>query len=207
MTSLDLSAIYMSTRMRSMSEETDFSSVTLDESPIEFVLIGPHRSRDKVLVRSKNAGLDLLGVAADKELEYKLREAQPSGSSLFQLPFFGKSRVLNVVESSRSEDLDPEFDSRRSAYRFAWVGEATTLRKHDVERSLTKSIPGIRDALKAGNHPDLELAIAPVILQCTIADQRLRRRRQLMYGVLISYLGAIATVCVFWLIQKAFPKL
>jgi hypothetical protein len=40
-------------------------SIVLKNSPVEFVITGPSGGRDQVLIKSDNAGLDLIGVSAE----------------------------------------------------------------------------------------------------------------------------------------------
>src|SRR5258708_16168018 len=98
------------------------------ESPIEFAIIGPSGSRDRVLVKSKNAGLDLIGAAAEAWGSKEFPEPQDSVVSLWE------GRQLNAVRSFSLPDVTSESDFRPSRFTFAWIGLASKSAVNKVEK-------------------------------------------------------------------------
>lgn len=178
-------------------KEGKFESLNIGKSPLEFVLIGPHRGKDMILVRSDGAGLDLVGLAADKEREFEIKETIRS-----PLLFLGGSRQLNVIESRRINDLKPDYDARRSSYKFAWVGSCSSIPREKMQRSLDNAINEIRDGLLDSNKADIEMALAPLILKCTLENERRLRSRKMLYLSIITYVAAGSIALLVLLIQK-----
>ena len=54
-----------------MMDKSDpkFSPLIIENSPIEFLVVGSHNGRDKVILRTTNASLDLVGLAAESQEE------------------------------------------------------------------------------------------------------------------------------------------
>jgi hypothetical protein len=160
--------------------------IVLSNSPIEFAISGPTGGRDRLLVRSRNAGLDLIGLAAQLDIE----KPHTSGSGFLSL-MFTNSRQLNLVLSFPSADVNPETDGRYSRFGFAWAGYASPVRVKKIEKTLNSQLPELYRAIRKRNREDIEWALAPLIYCCTEANERRFRSRRLllatfaMYGVLI----------------------
>jgi hypothetical protein len=164
------------------------------QSPIEFALIGPQKSRDRVLVRSSNAGIDLIGLAGENDPFEDHSPVWPTG--LFNLLW--NNRQLNIVKSVPASDVGYEADTRQSKFRFVWTGLASVSHKKAIERALNLQLADLHRALKDENVEDIELALAPVIYSCARANERLLRARGLfllvlvLYGVLLTFAAVIA---------------
>lgn len=172
-------------------------AIVLD-SPVEFVIVGPSGSRDKVLVRSKNAGLDLVGLAAHGEAG-----TQDIISSLW------RSRPLNVVTSYPVPDIRSSMDSRHSKFRFAWRGLASASGIERVENVLNSLLPELHRAIEERDLEEIEWTISPVIYNCTRAsEQRLGYRRVfLTAAALYLFIGVVAVIAgLFVQLVKVHPN-
>jgi len=171
------------------------TNAVIANSPIEFVLVGPLRGRDKVLLSSDNAGLDLKGLAVGRDVDEGSLHDQSSAFSFF----FAPSRQLNVLESYPIEDLDPSEDDRKSSFRFAWAGYCSSLRREKICSQLNRTIPDLRSALRDGESSDIELMVSPLILSCSVAHQRRLRSRRFMLATLVIYCVVGLSVGLFGL--------
>lgn len=172
-------------------------AAVLIRSPIEFVVAGPAGGRDRVLVRSRNAGLDLIGLVARGAELYRFpkRTYRRSSSDILSL-IFGGSRPLNVVSSFSSPDVSPEFDSRHSVFSFAWNGYASVRGTETVAEMLNLQLPDLYRAISEGDVREIEWALGPIIQRCAeINENRLRIRR-----VLVASGSLYITVGIFALI-------
>jgi hypothetical protein len=161
----------------------EVESLTIKNSPIEFLLVGPQKGRDKVIVQSAGAGLDLLGLAIENQKESAMFSASPSIIGLIA----GTQRQLNVIESYQVNDLSPNFDSRQSTMRFAWVGHCSPIRQERIRDSFNRSLSDLQKAIHTSNLADVEWAIAPVIFNCAIGNERRLRSRRVLYTTLVIY--------------------
>ena len=151
----------------------------LATSPVEFVISGPRLGRDRILLQSRDVGLDVIAVAADPHLHRRTAD-------ILAL-LFGNYRQLNVVQSKPLEDFESHSDHRLSSVRFAWRGYASRLGVDAVHDALMRSMPDLQAALRSRRRSDVEWALAPVIYACTQAEERRRRSRRLFLAAVAAY--------------------
>jgi hypothetical protein len=161
-------------------------------SPIEFVVSGPLGGRDRVLIRSENAGLDIVALSS-QSLEPEPRKPPYDPFLAF---FGGSSRQLHVVSSMSVPDFRKDSDNRKSSLNFAWVGLASELRSQRIRDTFNRSLPDIFHALDSGTSEDVEFSIAPVILVCSEAHEQRRRSHRALIGILSIY-GVIGLGLLF----------
>lgn len=147
----------------------------------EFVLIGPVGKRDQILARSEVAGMDLIGYAMDKDDT----EDAFTGSPYSIL--FGPKRRLHRVSSWPVNNSKPEEDERKASYRFAWVGICSRSDLQSIEKSFNANIYDISEAVSDEDRSQMELSLAPILLRCSRAHDRVMRKRRLMYIFLATY--------------------
>ena len=175
----------------------DSKSNIITNSPVEFVLVGPLRGRDRVLLSSDNAGLDIKGLAATRDADADVLQNQSSTFSFF----WGSARQFNVLESYTTHDIDSDYDKRKSSFRFAWVGYCSPDRRGRIQDLLNWAIPDIRNAILEDEEADVELTISPVILNCSLAHQRRLRSRRFLFAALVIYaLVGISSVVILDLV-------
>ncbi|EGW22672.1 hypothetical protein [Methylobacter tundripaludum] len=167
-----------------MTDQSQFTHmIIIENSPIEFLIVGPHDGRDKVIVRSANAGLDLLGLAVESSSS-SAKSDMPS-STISSL--IGSSRQLNVVNSYPVDDLKPRSDARKSKMKFAWVGDCGSIRREQIQQSFERSLSDLRNALNDTNETLVEWSIAPVVFQCSMAKEQRLSFRRFFYVTLAIY--------------------
>jgi hypothetical protein len=163
--------------------------VVLPNSPIEFAVTGPYGGKDKLLVRSDNAGLDLIGLAAQFDLDSPTR-----GHVDLLSRIFGNTRQPNLVSSLLSPDISPESDARHSRFNFAWKGYASASDVKHAEQSFNLILPDLHRVLRNGDDEEVELIVAPLIYHCIEASERRLRSRRFMLATLAIYFGIMALV-------------
>lgn len=162
----------------------------LVRSPIEFALIGPSGGRDRVLLRSARAELDLIGLAA----EGARSKDRPSSDILGLI--FGEAKQLNVVSSFPVADTNPEKDKRRSELSFVWKGFASSSGVERVEETLNLQLPHLNAAIKSRDRSEIEWALGPIIYRCTQANESRLRVRRVLLGTTALYIsiGILAAI-------------
>jgi hypothetical protein len=168
--------------------------IVFPNSPIEFAISGPSGGRDRILIKSSNAGLDLIGLAAQSDLEYHRRSSSPDLINFM----FGETRQLNLVASFPLEDINPDEDSRSSRFRFAWRGYASQTGMDHVKRAFDLQFPELHRAIRSRDLQEIEWALSPLIYQCSEANERRIRSRRAMLVAFGFYLfTGIVALLVF----------
>jgi hypothetical protein len=165
-----------------MSERMKSQAVILN-SPIEFLITGPYGGFDRVLVCSRDAGLDLIGVAAN--FDSRSKNSRPS-DNVISVMFAGR-RKLNSVKSMPFSDIDVERDSRKSSYQFVWNGFASRRLAYRIEEMFNKIAPLLKDLIARGNMEEIEWILGPMILQCSEENERLQRAKKLNFWIVGGY--------------------
>jgi hypothetical protein len=169
--------------------------IVIRQSSIEFVVIGPRINRDAVLVRSENAGLDLIGFAAQKSFDTDLR------ASPLYFPFTGSSRVMSVVESYPVEAYEGNIEKRKASYRLAWIGYCSPLRRDRIHEAFNAHVADIQYGIKEEDIEQIEWSLAPVIYLCVKAHERRNRLWRMMLFILVLY-GLIGLAALIgWLVK------
>lgn len=171
-----------------------------DNSPIEFILVGPFEGRDKILAQSKSPGLDLFGILNHRSMS---TSKTYNDRSLFGI-FSKKVRNLNFVQSKKEFDLHQHIDDRYSRYWFIWVGGASSSEKKQLEYNFSDSIPSISFALQEDDRASLSMLIGGLVLQCTEFDKKLQRRKDSLTIILFIYILVIIVVTVL-IVNGTFP--
>ncbi len=157
------------------------TSAFIVDSPVEFALAGPVGSRDRLLVRSRDAALDLIGLAAQgMELKYRKRN-----NAFFDLLIPG--RELNFVTSFSAPDTSPDADRRHSLYSFAWRGYASDFDVERVRHALNLQLPDLYNAFQAASLDEIQWALGPIIYQCSRINDRRVRFRRVLVSVVVTY--------------------
>jgi hypothetical protein len=146
-------------------------TVIIENSPVKFVIAGPSAGRDRLLVRSKHAGFDL--IAASTQFRAGARKRNPV--SMFSVAF--RRPPVNALQSREMSDLDPARDFRSSRFSFTWSGYATEDDLEDVQKIFDFVIADLYAALRDGDQAEIEWVLAPLIHRCGEAHQRMYWRR------------------------------
>lgn len=157
-------------------------AVVIKNSPVEFVVTGPMGGRDRILVRSENAGLDLIGKAM--HFDGYRNDVKPS-SVLSQI--LGEPARLNSVVGGYVSDAVSDIDDRNSRVTFTWRGHATSRSAAEVHKAFFIFYKEIYAAYYYGEEGDVELQISPLIYQCSLANEKSAHSRRLMKLLLGCY--------------------
>lgn len=180
------------------SDTREPSHIIVDNSPIEFVVVGPRDGEDVVLAASHDAKLDLIGLAIPSTAD-KRHHRQRTLSRTLVAP----SRQLNVVLGGAVSDRSGYRDSRESTMRFAWVGPSSTLSREAVEDEFRRISTELKLALDEDDDEKVERYLSQVIFQCSDAVTRLERLEKLKLVVLLIYGVVLAMGLVgWWLLVK-----
>lgn len=166
-------------------------SIVIKNSPVEFVVSGPVGGRDRILIRSENAGLDLIG----KAIRRGEKQRRNMASSFFTL--FKPDQSLNTVVSGFVSDVRPEIDDRYSMLAFTWRGRATSSGVRRVEEEFRRFYVDIHFAYMRRDEDDVESQISPLIYQCSLEDQRSTNSRRFARYLLGAY-AVLAIAMIAW---------
>jgi len=175
----------------------------LENSPIDFVLVGPGGRHRAVLLKSRDAGLDLIGAEQDSS-------GITDGYSLNNAPLFPSNwgMSIHVVRGGIGSVLvDPPRDSRSSFYSFTWRGAANYEDERRIAKLFDRRAADIYIALRSGDTSNIEWQIAPVVLECHKTTIRRRNRRVtifLLSGMtLIIWIAVVLVLFGHWMLSRA----
>ncbi|HMR89233.1 MAG TPA: hypothetical protein PKD51_13825 [Saprospiraceae bacterium] len=170
------------------------------KSPIEFVLIGVEDRKSRVLVKSTEAQIDLMGSIQNiisGQVEYDIRDR------LF-LPASFENHLASADWKPDMRNMDfGSFDSRSSKFYFIWRGKGA-LKGRDkdlIQKEFERRLPDVLMSISNGDSSTLEWNIAPVVDLCFRASKENERRRNSFIVVGILYL-IITIILLFVLINR-----
>ena len=171
-------------------------AIVIKNSPIEFVVSGPMEGRDRIIIRTENAALDLVGKAIHSE-HYK-HETRP-GFPLSLLP--GRSAQLNTVTGGYVPDARSDIDDRDSMLTFTWRGHVTRDGVRDVNSAFRMHYIDIYMSYYHGDEQDVEIQISPLIYQCSLANDKAIRSRRMMKFFLVAYSLVGLSVSLWYVVR------
>lgn len=184
-----------------MYEENNTIPVVLTNSSVEFVIVGPVKGQDRILLSSENANLDLKGLAADPDADtLEISSLNRFYSNLLSKPY----RQLNVIESNPTHDLEGNYDNRKSSFRFAWVGYCSKYQKDKILKAFNRSLFELTEAINHGSKSDIEFTVSPMILECSLSHQSRNNLRDKMRLVIYGYLATIVGAAIYILFGKIY---
>lgn len=159
----------------------------LRKGKLEFMVIGPWSNRDRILVRSEDAGTELSGFNRSRGDLISNSETGYRASLLIAKGLF-PNRFLRIVKSQLITDMSLEQDSSRMSYMyFVWRGNAPEDLK--TEQLFAHAAEKLQIAIRNVSELDeIELILAPVILRCVANETRSRRIWIRILEVTIVYL-------------------
>ena len=162
------------------------SAFTIHNSNVEFVVVGPKGKRDGVLVRSDNVRTDLIGFASTGHTQRDI-----DATSVFRR-HLGPSRRMWSVDSFPLDRTGHEWDERKSEYRFCWVGPCSEFERNTIRNTFNRYVADLQAGIEEGALEQVEWSIAPVVLDCAVAQARGKFRRRM----LVFFTGAYAVIGV-----------
>jgi hypothetical protein len=173
------------------------------KSPVEFLITGAAGVHDRILVRSENCQLDLIGFS--QLSQDPLRRGQ---SNIFNV-FSSRERPMQLIETAPFRRGARSGDSRESLYRFSWVGFSSSAETDHISGLFELQARDLDDALEENDIERIEWSIAPVIYSCSAADLRRRSSKRATAAFLALYLLiALVSVAIWmvWEFQRVHPK-
>jgi len=165
----------------------------LSNSPVEFVLVGPRGRHRGILLRSHNAGLDLVGAAADP---FKNEPGPIFQRAALGILALGEAEVLAVRSHSFKNQTPLSEDTRASGYAFLWKGLANARQVGEIEAELSKRVSDLHQGILAADIDELEWHVAPIVTLCAHAMQKRRRLR--IVSVLFLGLALLGYLVALW---------
>ena len=171
------------------------SALIITNSPIEFVLLGPFYGRDRVLIKSENAGPDLIGQAL---IESATEEESSSIYSRISNPF--KKPKTHIVKSMQAYDVGTisnrkdnlffkeDRDSRTSSFIYAWRGHTTKRSLKEIEKVFQLYLYDIIEGISDNDNAGAEQNIAPLIYLCHKANESEKKSKKSMSIFMVFYI-------------------
>lgn len=166
-----------------MNSREEKKSIVIDNSPIEFVITGPKGKRDGILVKSKNAQLDLIGFAgnAHMKMDHKCLEIS---NSLWKAP-----RTLNSAESFRLDHRNDDWDIRKSGYHFFWSGLCSQPEREKIRDIFNRYVADMQSGIEEHDVDLIEWSLSPIVAKCFfthINNEKRSRIKNIVSAIAVS---------------------
>jgi hypothetical protein len=175
------------------------SVIIIDNSPIDFVLVGPRGEGPGVLLRTKNAGLDLTGACSDistsKEFQYRSEWINLLGDRY--------SRTISTVSSNPTSIGRLVDDERLGSLTFAWLGATKSAERKKIEEQFNNRITDLQNAIAQIDQERIEWFLGPIVALCLLAEYRHRLYRALNRVVIFSWLFLVGLLVLFMLLRAS----
>ncbi|WP_329755298.1 hypothetical protein [Stenotrophomonas maltophilia] len=181
----------------------NFSAIELRGSPVEFVVAGPVGGRDRLILKSEGANLELVALSTYGPLPKSRRAREGIFSALLD----EKEHRTNVVRTGRFPDFLEEVDERASSLSFAWIGLASGSAKLEIEELFSELSFDIFEAILDEDYGRLEIAVSPLVTACAVADRVIRRSRRMNRLVIFAYLAGASVAAIYVLVRSGFAGL
>lgn len=155
------------------------STIIIENSPIEFAIIAPNSWNRGVIVKSHNAGLDLIGspsIRASKSI--RLIEKLKKNRNQMQ---------YNRVNSDFFNEI--ALDDRKSDFWFVWKGFASKEELQIIQDEFNNRMSDILSALNNHDIKDIEWSISPIVTLCettiSLKKEKLKRTKIIIIATVI----------------------
>ena len=174
-------------------------SITLTGSSLPFVLIGPAGKHRRVLVKSVEDTLDLVGLDG---LPEDFQRDRPVGLDVFALNFGRKERGQRNIVRGRDSVAVGNGDKRTTFYSFAWRGLATTRDCEEISDQLNRISKDLEKALNDNRVDDVEFVLASIVLLCERINERRTGARVTIRIFFALSLVAYGVIGLYFLLKK-----
>ncbi|NET26343.1 MULTISPECIES: hypothetical protein [unclassified Okeania] len=150
-----------------MPKENPIFPIVIENSPIDFILIGLKEDDLCVLVKNDKLTIDFIG---EYIARYENREKpQPTTwwNSLLKLLHILSSAKVYCIKSYAIENLLNKNDERSINYIFCWRGRCRKKDIYSVKEILNLQIQSIQLSLINNDKEKLIWHLAPIIYKCT----------------------------------------
>lgn len=165
-------------------------AIIIENSPVEFVLVGPSKNGEVIMAKSSTAKLDLIGYAM---LNNK------ASNEVMMIPFRSKRRfnIINSMPLLRNDN----YDNRKSIVRYCWRGRSSRYQDEDLKSLFNRYSVDIIQAYEDGDKDRMVLNLSPVIFLCQ--EIKLKEKRK----ELIFFLPVIVSIIAFIFILFYFTRI
>ncbi len=194
-----------------MDQLNDYAAINISNSPLEFVLTGPVGKHSAVLVKSNDAGLDLIGAAEISKEAFKLFEKKrPRRSNIVYSIMNSRDdfkSILQRVDTDGLSNLPDNNDQRISNYVMVWKGYADDEELSTIEKELNLRSSELHDAIKRKSESEIEWLVSPVILICNKANEAIISRKnaskRAFYFMMIVYVALAISAVVLQVMRSS----
>lgn len=145
----------------------DSKGLIIENSEIEFAIIGPQRHNRGVLIRSKDIRLSLIGAYSIESDKNYLTDYMHENRGRFVSDFtFSRAIAKSYVRRQHSDDY------RGSEYWFVWKGKTDKQTEQLIQKEFTLRIDEILKSLEDNDYISIEWLIAPIILMCSSSSAK-----------------------------------
>jgi hypothetical protein len=167
------------------SVSTRYDAIVIDNSPIEFILFGPRRNADGILVRTRNAGLELIGLASDEMASEGTRSSPYNALSLLGLNYHPECSRVQTTPTNVNKISD---DKRLGTFTFAWFGASSSGDLERIQKEFNRRAADLQSATANRDREQVEWFLGPVAALCAQAHRRQRWYRNFMRFTIIFYI-------------------
>ena len=186
-----------------MPSQPPFQTVLLDSSPVSFVITGPGSGHRRVLIRSPDQNLDLVGLDSGGHENRSIKLNRNIFSVLSISPAIDDNLDRFIVRTHPRVGFDPSTsfeDDRTTYFSFAWRGWASVDEIEHIRDMFIKLGPDLEVAIKSKDINAVEWAVSGLIGICHSYtkrhSRRYRRMTQLFYACSVIYAAIIFALLV-----------
>lgn len=183
-------------------EKPDFP-INIENSPIEFALMGPLGRHRGVLVKSKNASLDLIGY--DNPHVDLFLGRNPYGSvsrgSILYLWRTALQRPTVYVARSHGATLN-NANTRKTYYNFAWRGMCDERDFQKFQSAFEESVPDLNEALEGNDLSQVEWTISGLVTACSMMQKRAESKTKNFRIATNAYISIVILIFMIFILGQ-----
>jgi hypothetical protein len=173
------------------------SAIVVDNSPIEFILAGPRGRGEGILVRTRNARLDLIGSCLDGKEERLTRSSLYSPLSLLGVNYLPEVSVIRSHPIPVKQITD---DERSGTFAFSWLGMSSLGDQEVLRTEFDRRVADIQNAIAKGDKEQVEWSLGPFVALCMKTDRKHRLYRNVIRSIFILLITGYL-IFWFWIIK------
>lgn len=151
--------------MDKMIKENKNFPIIIENSPIDFALIGSRRDYLSILVQNDKLGIDFIGEYITR-YENKEKTESNSWKSFFKLFRISTYLKVHCIKSYGIDNLLNENDERSINYIFCWRGFSSKKDIYHINKLLDLHIQNIQISILHNDKERLIWNISPIIYKC-----------------------------------------
>jgi hypothetical protein len=169
------------------------AAIIIDNSPIEFVLVGPRGEGTGLLLRTRNAGLDLVGACLDRSRDKRLNYLSWWADHLLGSRY---TRTISTVWSNPTSITSLVDDKRLGSFTFSWLGMTEPIERKKIQEQFNNRITDLQNAIAQSDQERIEWFLGPIVAICVLAEKRHSLYRVLIRWSLIFILGSLILLTI-----------